>query len=64
MFGITPGFIDYNTLNLLMAGIAFQEMSLSRLINAEGEKIQLAIGTLPGLTPPAASRLLPVKHTI
>ncbi|KJD42817.1 hypothetical protein QD47_26030, partial [Paenibacillus terrae] len=66
MNGLTPGNIDENNINALLACIAFQELSLSHLINAEGEKIQYAVGTLPGLTPPAGSiaELLEVNNSV
>jgi len=41
--------------NLLLASVAFEELGLAHIINAEGEKIQAVIGTLPGVTIPGAS---------
>ncbi|QCT01306.1 hypothetical protein E6C60_0583 [Paenibacillus algicola] len=40
-------------LNLLLASIAIEELGLGHIINAEAEKIQYAVGTLPGLTVPS-----------
>lgn len=42
-------------LNMILASIAYEELGLSHIINAEGEKIQRAVGTLDGLTALAES---------
>lgn len=41
-----------DAISLLISAIAMQELGLSHIINAEGEKLQFALGTLPGVTPP------------
>ncbi|MEG0804586.1 MAG: hypothetical protein RSF90_06495 [Pygmaiobacter sp.] len=37
-----------DSLNTLLMSIGMEELSLAHLLNAEGEKIQMVLGTLPG----------------
>ncbi len=43
--------------NMLLASVALEELGLSHIINAEGEKIQYALGTLRGQTSPVAASI-------
>lgn len=56
-----------DSVNLLLASIALEELALAHIINAEGEKIQYIIGTLPGVTPPevpSLSTLLTINDSV
>ena len=54
-----------DVLNLLLASIALEELGLSHIINAEAEKIQFVLGTLPGLSTPATiSDLLNINSSV
>ncbi|NQX48401.1 collagen-like protein [Paenibacillus tritici] len=41
--------------NLLFSSIAMEELGLAHIINAEGEKLQFALGTLPGISGPTVT---------
>lgn len=41
-------------LTMIIASIAMEELALSHILNAEGEKLQFILGTLPGTTGPCA----------
>ena len=44
-----PDFSREDAINQVISSIASEELALSHIINAEGEKIQYAIGSIPGL---------------
>lgn len=43
-------------LTMIIASIAMEELALSHILNAEGEKLQYILGTLPGTSPCACPR--------
>ncbi|MBY0037313.1 collagen-like protein [Bacillus cereus] len=53
------------SLNILLASIALEELALAHIINAEAEKIQVALGTIPGLSPfPTISQILAINESV
>lgn len=55
-----------DVINLLLASIAFEELGLAHIINAEAEKIQAVLGTLPGSDVAATSidELLEINDSV
>lgn len=53
-------------INLLLASIAFEELGLAHIINAEAEKLQAVLGTLEGfsVTASSISQLLSVNQSV
>lgn len=54
-FPVNPNITRDDAVNQILSSIAMEELGLSHIINAEGEKLQYILGTLPGLTGPAAT---------
>lgn len=53
------------SLDLIIASIALEELALAHILNAEAEKIQYVLGTLPGLSPAATiSNVLAVNESV
>ncbi|WP_170953331.1 collagen-like protein [Bacillus thuringiensis] len=53
------------SINLILASIALEELGLAHIINAEAEKIQYALGTLSGLSPAATlDEILAVNESV
>jgi hypothetical protein len=48
-FSPMPDFSREDAINQVISSIASEELALGHIINAEGEKIQYAIGSIPGL---------------
>jgi hypothetical protein len=57
-----------DSINLLLASVAFEELGLAHIINAEAEKIQYVLGTLedqtPPDTPPTIEDLLEINKSV
>ena len=69
----TVGITKTDALNLLITSIAMEEIGLSHIINAEGEKIQYMLGTLVDadgnkidgpVTPATAEEVLAVNASV
>jgi hypothetical protein len=56
------------SVNLLVASVAFEELGLAHLINSEAEKLQYVLGTIEGQEPletaPTVQELLQVNDSI
>jgi hypothetical protein len=63
---VTINLTAQGVVNLLLASIAFEELGLAHIINAEAEKIQAVVGTLPGVTIPGTSlsNLISIDETV
>jgi len=57
-----------DSVNLLLASVAFEELGLAHLINAEAEKLQYVLGTIEGQTlletPPTLPDLLAANRSV
>lgn len=55
-----------DVINLLLASIAFEELGLAHIINAEAEKIQAVVGTLPNtdLAATTINELLAINDSV
>lgn len=49
-----PSFDRSDAINQVISSVAAEELALSHILNAEGEKIQYAVGTIPGLPEPSS----------
>ena len=67
-FPDTPdGFTLDNSIYQILTSIAMEEVGLSHIINAEGEKLQYVLGTLEGFrppTPPTIEQILEVNESV
>lgn len=54
-FPSNPNITRDDAVNQILSSIAMEELGLSHIINAEGEKLQYILGTLPGVTGPTAT---------
>ena len=63
---VDPPIERENAVNQILSSIAMEELGLSHILNAEGEKLQYILGTLPGLSGPAATveDVLSARHCL
>jgi len=54
-FPSMPSIDRRDAINMILSSIAMEELGFSHIINAEGEKLQFLLGTIPGLTGGTAS---------
>ena len=52
---VDPPIEREDAVNQILSSIAMEELGLSHILNAEGEKLQYILGTLPGLSGPPAT---------
>ena len=52
---VNPPIEREDAVNQILSSIAMEELGLSHILNAEGEKLQYILGTLPGLSGPPAT---------
>jgi len=52
---ITPPLSREDAINQIISSIAMEELGISHIINAEGEKLQYVLGTIPGVSGPSAT---------
>ena len=52
---VDPPIEREGAVNQILSSIAMEELGLSHILNAEGEKLQYILGTLPGLSGPSAT---------
>ncbi|MDQ0417083.1 hypothetical protein J2Z48_001255 [Croceifilum oryzae] len=56
-----------DVITLLLSSIAMEELGLSHILNAEGEKLQYVLGTLEGVTTPftpTLAELLAINNSV